>query len=116
MGGTTFYTYAFGADADEAFRRAVDQAEKMHGIAPYSGTISEKNSYAVIPEDEHKGKEKLKYAGTLISEADARVDDKWGPAGAINVSGTQEARKYRDKHGLKGNHGDVWLFFGWASC
>jgi len=51
-----------------------------------------------------------------MADRDPRVDDKWGPAGVINLSGTQAAKKYRERNGLKGKHGSVWLFFGVASC
>lgn len=116
MGAEVFYTYAFGSDADEAFRSAVEHAEYMNGHGGYTGTIAEKSSYTVIPESEHKGRQKMNVARELIDERDERVDDKWGPAGAINCSGTKVARQYRKRNRLEGKHGDVWLFFGWASC
>jgi len=116
MGGASFFTKAFGSDADEAFARAVEEAEWRHGKAGYTGTIAEKPGYTVIPEEEHKNRDKEKYAGQLMADCDPRVDDKWGSAGAINLSGTQAANEYRERKGLKGKHGSVWLFFGVASC
>lgn len=115
MGADVFFTLAFGKTPDEAFRNAVEHAERMHGIGGYTGTIAEKSSFEVIPESEHKGKQKRRYAERLIDDEDSRIRDKWGPAGAINLSGTKEARRYRRQHDLVGKHGTVWLFFGWAS-
>jgi hypothetical protein len=37
------------------------------------------------------------YARELIDQSDARIDDKWGPAGAFDLGGNN------------------YLFFGWAS-
>jgi hypothetical protein len=118
MGGASFFTKAFGGDADEAFRKAIEAAQWRHGHAGYTGTIAEKDGrgYTKIPEDEHKNRDKEKYAGDLMADQDDRVDDKWGPAGAINLSGTQAAKEYREQNGLRGEHGSVWLFFGIASC
>lgn len=115
MGATTFRTMAFGSDIDEAFQKAVENAEYHNGKAGYTGTIAEKNSYTVIPEDEHKNHDKQKYATQLLREGDERTDSKWGPAGAINLSGTQAAKLHRKSIGVEGKHGSVWLFFGWAS-
>ncbi|MFD1588512.1 hypothetical protein ACFR9U_16155 [Halorientalis brevis] len=116
MGAASFFTYGFGETAKQAFQAAQEHAEYMHGHGGYTGTIAEKHGFTVIPKSEHKGKQKRKYAGQLLTARDERVDDKWGPAGAINVSGTKEAKNYRARKGLEGKHGDVWLFFGMASC
>lgn len=116
MGAETFMTTAFGQTVDEAFRSAVEDAEYRHGKAGYTGTIAEKSSFKVIPDSEHKGKQKRKYARQLINDGDKRIQSKIGPAGAINLSGTKAAKRYRKNNDLKGKHGDVWLFFGWASC
>jgi len=45
MGATTFHTTALGKDADEAFRRATDEALYDYGHAGYTGTIAEKDGY-----------------------------------------------------------------------
>ena len=113
-----FLTKAFGSDIDEAFQEAVENAQWRHGHAGYTGTMAEKagRGYTVIPEDEHKYRDKEKYAKQLISERNERVDAKLGPAGAINLSGTQAAKNYRKRKDLEGKHGSVWLFFGMASC
>ena len=115
MGTVTFEVLAFGKTADDAFRNALEDATHMHGHGGYTGTIAEKPSVEVIPKREHKGKQKRHYAHQLIEDRDERIRHKWGPAGAINCSGTTAAKRYREQHGLKGKHGDVWFFFDWAS-
>ncbi|MDX2277742.1 MAG: hypothetical protein NW206_20005 [Hyphomonadaceae bacterium] len=95
MGGCTFSVVAKGATAQEAFDRATSEARYENGHGGYTGTIAEKDSFVVIALPE--GIEAEAYADQLIENRDERVDDKWGPAGAIKLS-----------------H-DEWLFFGWAS-
>jgi hypothetical protein len=116
MGATTFVTYGFGQTAKEAFSEAVDTAKYLDGHGGYTGTIAEKSSVTLIPDEEHKRKNKQKFIGDLIDAGDERIDSKWGPAGAINISGTKDAKRYRERNGLKGKHGSVFIFFGWASC
>lgn len=123
MGADNFSVVSAGASADAAFRRAVEHAQWEHGHGGYSGTIAEKRSFTVIgdppasfePDDytkEHgprwwKGSSdadirRRAYAEQLVEEGDPRVDDKWGPAGAIRLDDAPD-----------GN--GRWLFFGWAS-
>lgn len=115
MSAITFETLAFGKTADEAFKNAVEEAKHIHGHAGYTGTIAEKTSFEIIPESEHTGRQKRTVARELIEEGDDRIQRKRGPAGAINCSGTKAAKRYREQHGLQGNHCNVWLFFGWAA-
>ena len=56
----------------------------------------------------------MKYAQTLIDKEDSRVSDKWGPAGAIRLTGELE-KKIRKRKGLQGKKLKFYLFFGWAS-
>ena len=75
-----------------------------YGHAGYTGTIAEKSEYCVIKECE-KGvsmKEAAQKVNEMLSAADTRIDDKWGPAGAIRVIDPDHKQ-------------DGWLFFGWAS-
>jgi len=101
MGATEFMTLVSGDSAREAFRSATEEARYMHGHGGYSGTIAEKRSFQVIHLPGHPSyptpEEAFAYAEKLLAEGDARVDDKWGPAGCIRVVGNQ------------------WLFFGFAS-
>jgi hypothetical protein len=55
-------------------------------------------------------------ARALITLDDPRIDDKWGPAGCIEVKG-KEAKEIKERMGVKkGARGkNVFLFFGWAS-
>lgn len=117
MGANTFEARSFGKTAQEAFNKAVKEAEEWHGSRGYTGTIAEKSSFTVI--DVPKGKTRVKYARDMMDPRNEEVDDdpvadKWGPAGAIKLRG-KTARQYRKTHGHEGKHGDVWLFFGWAS-
>jgi hypothetical protein len=100
MGAETFDTIIRGDDMGAAFREAVRRAKHDYGHAGYSGTIAEKQSARYIGEAKSM-KEAQDMAWTLIDAMDPRIDDKWGPAGAIEFS---------DKDGTT-----AWLFFGWAS-
>jgi hypothetical protein len=50
----------------------------------------------------------------LLQRAEQIFDDKWGPALAFEVNGT-EAREAKDRHGLKGSRKKVFCFCGYAS-
>lgn len=95
MGATTFFHEAKGKTATEAFNNAREDALYDYGHSGYTGTIAEKHKFTVIPLPE--GKSAAQYANELIDADDKRIEDKWGPAGAIQI----------DK--------ESWLFFGWAS-
>lgn len=114
MGATTFgTTIAVKGDALEAFRRAQDNARYEHGHGGYTGTIAEKHDFTMIECKPRQNPYKL--ARKLVNDDDERVDDKYGPAGCIELQG-----KYRkeivERYGLKGKQGiRAFLFFGWAS-
>ena len=95
MGADVFYHKASGSTVEIAFQNAIKEACYDYGHSGYTGTIAEKDSYVII--DCPKDTDPQYYADTLISNQDDRIDDKWGPAGAIKLSE------------------DTWLFFGWAS-
>src|SRR5438309_831242 len=108
MGASNFSDVATGKTAKEAFRNAVEEAQYDHGHAGYSGTIAEKGSFVTISMPGAKLptlREAERYADSLIEAADRRIDDKWGPAGCIEVSFDEPS-----KGGLR-----RFLFFGWAS-
>ena len=96
MGANTFETTARGKTVDIAFSNAKEDAYYEYGHRGYTGTIAEKDSFTVIPLPE--GREAGEYSDELIDNGDPRIDDKWGPAGAIQIAD------------------DTWLFFGWASA
>lgn len=83
MGAQSFYTVANGATAKEAFRAAQEQARYDYGHAGYTGTIAEKHDFTMIPLPE--GTDPEPEANRLIHEGDARIIDKWGPAGCFHL-------------------------------
>jgi hypothetical protein len=105
MGAEQFTTLAEGADPAAAFAEAVRRAEFEHGHGGYTGTIAEKGSFTVIDAAPRTREDALDLARRLLAGADPRVDDKWGPAGAVPLAA--------DSSTAAGPEG--WLFFGWAS-
>lgn len=98
MGAESFTNRSKGATADEAFKAIVEQAAYDHGHAGYTGTIAEKDSFIVIkPSPEHLEILRQEQYPEIPEEYMDQVDDKWGPAGCIEL-----------------NPGE-YLFFGWAS-
>ena len=97
MGASTFFQKGQGQTLEEAFNAAVDYARYMHGHAGYSGTLAEKHDVVLVSDTPHTVGEAQALADSLIEQRDPRIDDKWGPAGAIRIDKT------------------TWLFFGWAS-
>tara|TARA_Y100000310_G_C20185342_1_gene580025 strand:- start:34 stop:324 length:291 start_codon:yes stop_codon:yes gene_type:complete len=95
MGAEVFVTESIGANANEAFNNARNDALYQYGHNGYSGSIAEKYSFVMIKlPPEHNVH---RFIDSLIDEDDFRIDDKWGPAGCIKISDTQ------------------FIFFGWAS-
>ncbi len=95
MGATTFAVRSKGKTAQEAFGAAIQEATWESGHAGYTGTIAEKSSFVMIAVP--AGRKPGEYADSLIDDGDARIDDKWGPAGCVQLAAGE------------------WLFFGWAS-
>ena len=95
MGAENFSYTAKGKTAKEAFAAARSQAQYDHGHSGYSGTIAEKSEFVMI--DVPAGKNPDEYAELLVHHGDERIDDKWGPAGCIEIADGE------------------YLFFGWAS-
>jgi hypothetical protein len=103
MGASVFFDSGTGKTAKEAFNAVVEDARYESGHGGYTGTIAEKDSFKVLSDKVYESyQEAADYAESLIDEDDARVSDKWGPAGCL---------KFKSK-----NSGEVsYLFFGWAS-
>ncbi len=97
MGAITFATRATGETVQEAFEAATKEARFLYGHGGYTGTIAEKGSYTLIPKSEVGDADPEEYANQLLYDGDERVNDKWGPAGVIQVGENR------------------YLFFGWAS-
>lgn len=98
MGAEQFIEESDGKTAKEAFFKAVEQALYDYGHRGYTGTIAEKDSFVMIPLPTSDCRSPRAYAQKLIDEGDARIDDKWGPAGCIDLGNGK------------------YLFFGWASA
>jgi hypothetical protein len=94
MGSQDFATYQPGTDAKQAFAAAVEQAQYEYGHRGYTGTIAEKGFYGftVIQAKPVSIDDARKLAAELVY-TDPRVEDKWGPAGAIAVSGGPHTRQ-----------------------
>lgn len=101
MGAMTFFTEGSGADVRQAFSEARERAAWEHGHGGYTGTLAEKSEYVVVQDKPLAGSEAVELGGKLIDQRDPRIDDKWGPAGAIAIG--------------EGDTITGWLFFGWAS-
>jgi len=99
MGADTFMVTGHGEDPRTAFSAAVRGAQISYGDRGYTGSLAEKSSFIMIPKPrpDMTGREIADYADQLIDDGDPRVDDKWGPAGCIDMGGGK------------------YLFFGWAS-
>jgi hypothetical protein len=99
MGADTFATRSQGKTPEEAFSKAVQDAQWEHGHGGYSGTIAEKGSFILIDwEKERQGQESISgFINRLIDLDDERISDKWGDAGCVKL-----------KEG-------EYVFFGWAS-
>lgn len=95
MGSATFvHTRTSEKTAEEAFRAARQEAQYERGHSGYTGTIAEKDSFVMLPTRDDMNLEETIWH---YLRKDARIDDKWGPAGCIKTD-------------------DGFTFFGWASC
>ena len=86
MGASNFAQYQPTPDPTAAFREAIDRASWEHGNGGYTGTIAEKRSFVVIDPTPRSLSDAEERARDLINANDPRIDDKWGPAGAIAVT------------------------------
>jgi hypothetical protein len=85
MGAATFENLGIGVDAKEVFKRLHEEVGYESGHGGYSGTLVEKGSFVIITHTPLPQREAEALAQRLIDEGDQRIDDKWGPAGAIPV-------------------------------
>jgi hypothetical protein len=100
MGANSFFETSSTIDLNEAFAEVREHAQWEHGHGGYTGTIAEKDSVTKIADHLPDREAAMNMADDLLWASDPRVNDKWGPAGAIG---------YQDS----GQH--CWLFFGMAS-
>jgi hypothetical protein len=110
MGAVPFFTHASGDTAEDAFadcKQALHQQyEDTDGVF-FIGQVWEKPDvilFDVIEEIEREDYDALttpeQMADILVYE-DGRIQDKWGPAGAIDL-GVHEGRRW-------------FMIFGWAN-
>ena len=99
MGAADFVAIGYGKTAEEAFDAAISDAQLYHGIGGYSGTIAEKDSFAVLERGrKYSRADADSYAEMLMDADDSRIRDTWGPAGCVQLEEEQG-----------------WMFFGYAS-
>ena len=137
MGATTFDTYGVGKTLRQAFDSQVQEAAYMYGHGGYTGTIAEKDSVVDLTSyfDGLRISDKMRikvasaalgcYDGELddwtkkqvpskyhsiVSKISKAVNDKWGPAGAIELNGTIAKNLKKGTRGKK-----AYIIFGWAS-
>jgi hypothetical protein len=110
MGASNFEQIEFGKTVDEAYRNACDEAVWDNGHDAYNGTISTTRGFIVIP---RRGRKVYNIINEILDDDDSRIQ-KWGPAGAIILTG-KDAKEYRERHHLVGKKGVVVMFFGWAA-
>lgn len=97
MGAEQFFNVGKGATAEKAFWAAIEKANYDHGNSGYTGTLAEKSEFVMIGEAANLEHARA-MAEKLLADNDDRIEDKWGPAGCIRITGTDE-----------------FYFFGWAS-
>lgn len=95
MGANTFGNFGAGKTAQEAFKKLVEADRADNGDNVYSGTIGTKKKFELIAVP--AGKDPVAYAHELLAADDPRVENKYGPAGCVQVSDGR------------------WYFFGWAA-
>lgn len=100
MGAQEFGNYSTGVSANAAFKSVVEKAEYDHGHRGYTGSIAEKDAFVMMGTADTK-QLAAEMAQKFMDEGDGRIDDKWGPAGCIEIKSNDKIREY--------------LFFGTAS-
>jgi hypothetical protein len=104
MGAEEFMTMAVGKTAQEAFLIARDEAAHECGHGGYTGTIAEKDTFVLIEpfaspiratepaKIREEARDRRTHAQFLVREDDARIADKWGPAGCIPLDTQPDGR------------------------
>jgi len=108
-----FYQVSAGNDVEDAFQTVIDRLRWATDIA-FSTTILDKEDrgYVVIPNDEIGERDaKGTYARSLLDAGDERLTTGERPAGAINITGTEQAQSYRERKEVDDGK-SIWLFFG----
>ncbi|MFF0742134.1 hypothetical protein ACFYVL_17225 [Streptomyces sp. NPDC004111] len=99
MGTTKFFTVGDGPDLPSAFTTARDlAAQRRWRRAP--GRLATKSEAVLIEPEVRTYTAALRRAEELLNAFDPRIEDKWGPAGALEYTAEGTTRS--------------WLFFGYA--
>lgn len=118
MGACNFEAYAIGKDAKSAFLKAREEAQWESGHGGYTGTIAEKDSFIMFVRTPRKSWGKCVNELMDMETGNKTIDDKWGPAGCMDI--TKEIRaelKAGKRNGPKIPRGQKYfVFFGMASC
>lgn len=80
-----------GETLAEAFAAAVEDAKYSYGHEGYTGSLAEKYDVVQIVHTPMGYTAATTYAQELLGEGDERIDDKWGPAGAIPLTAEDDA-------------------------
>jgi hypothetical protein len=140
MGACDFVQEGIGKDAKDAFWKAQDEAAYLYGHGGYSGSLAEKGDFVDLttivtryakdngykyPQDrtitqivyaalgglDEWSKKRLNSKWHNLAKTIGQyVDDKWGPAGMIELRGS---RSKELKRGTRGK--TAYVIFGWAS-
>lgn len=102
MGANTFINSRYGKTAKEAFSMAVADSQYESGHS-YSGAIGMKSEFVMLGKVETDD-EAHAIANKHLGDNSSPVDDKWGPAGCVEITKPQHPE-----------NGKLFLFFGWAS-
>lgn len=123
MGAHSIVRVEFGQTAEEAQKKAWDYDRDYYGHQEgYSGAMNAKSRglVKVIDDADLKNRDRRAAMQEIVmgeghlGEKYGELMRKSGPTGAISLKGTKEAQEYRERNGLKGKHGAVWLLFGLA--
>ncbi len=115
MGSCQFFTKKIGQyrNARDAFLEAREEAQYEFGHGGYTGTIAEKNDFKMVPVPTTKT-DPTKFAQECFDNSNGFWDDKWAPAGCVEVTGSwltkMRGERYKGVRNFK-----VFYFFGWAS-
>lgn len=97
MGAQSFIHTGKGDTVQDAFASARDKAAWDYGHGGYTGSLAEKDSFVLIPIPSEWEGTPEQYVNHLFQQDDPRIEDKWGPAGAVEIAPK------------------TWIFFGYAS-
>ncbi|WP_280381374.1 hypothetical protein [Nocardia wallacei] len=91
MGAEVIMDYNEGTDLDATFRKAVESSRDQCGDETiYTEAIAEKDKVVVLEATPLPYGDAVALAHRLIADGDPRIDDKWGPVGAIAVQGGEQ--------------------------